>query len=70
VVNPSEGLDRADGRAHRAELRGLAPRVLELRSRIRVDEVALPDVLIPQADEDARVLSFQESPGNSGAPVV
>src|SRR5687768_9957643 len=60
----------ADGRAHRAELLGLAARVLELRPRVRVDEVALLDPAIAHPDEDARVLSFQESSGDSPGPEV
>jgi hypothetical protein len=64
------GFGGANGRAHRAELRGLAARVLEGRARVGVDEVTLLDVDVAHPDEDARVLSFQESSGNSACPEV
>lgn len=60
----------ADGRAHRAELQRLAPGVLELRPRVGVDEVTLLDVGVAPLDQQARVLSLQESSGNSPSPEV
>src|SRR5438094_805096 len=43
-------LGGADRRAHGAELRGIAPRVLERRAGVRVDELALPDVRVSPRD--------------------
>ena len=63
-------LGRADGRAHRAELRGLAAGVLERRARVRVDEVSLLDVRVGPLNQQARVLAFEQRPGNSAGPEV
>src|SRR2546430_14814471 len=45
------------GRAHRAELRGLATSVLERRIRIGVDELALGYVGVRPLHQQARVLT-------------
>src|SRR5213078_1663472 len=63
-------LGGADRRAHGAELRGLAPRVLERRARVGVDELALLDVSVTPRDQLPRVLSGQERAGNSAGPEV
>src|SRR5205085_7607890 len=63
-------LGGSDGRSHRAELLGLAARVLERRARVRVHEVALLYVDVATLDQQARVLSLQESSCNSPGPEV
>src|SRR5437764_14374274 len=63
-------LGGSDGRSHRAELLGLAARVLERGARVRVHEVALLYVGVATLDQQARVLSLQESSGNSPGPEV
>ena len=60
----------ADRRSHRAELLRLAARVLERRPGVGVDEVALLDVGVAACDQLSRVLSLQESSGNSAGPEV
>jgi hypothetical protein len=50
-------LGRADRRAHRAEPRGLATSVLERRTRVSVDELALLDVGVRPLDQQACVLA-------------
>src|SRR3954447_26343080 len=61
-------LRRADRRAHRAEVGGLPPRVLGRRASVGIDEVPLLDVGVAQLNQQARVLSLQESSGNSASP--
>jgi hypothetical protein len=64
------GLGGADGRAHRAELGRLAAGVLELRAGERIDRLALRDLAVAEREQDPRVLSFQESSGDSAGPEV
>ena len=59
-----------DGRAHRAELLGFAAGVFELGARVGVDEVALLDLDVPARDQLPRVLSLEESTGNSPGPEI
>ena len=69
-MRPSAALDRRDRRSHRAELRGLAARVLERRARVRIDEFAVFDVDVGPLDQQARVLPVEQRPGNSASPEV
>src|SRR3954452_1369946 len=59
-----------DRRPHRAELGGLPPRVLGRRASVRINEVPMLDVGVAQLDQQARVLSLQESSGDSASPEV
>src|ERR687887_152785 len=70
VTERSARLARADGRTHRAELLRLSAGVLEGRPRIGVNQVPLFDVREPERHQLARMLSFQESSGNSPGPEV
>jgi hypothetical protein len=56
IVSP-DGFVGLYRRAHRAELGGLAARVLERRLRVCVDELALLDVGVRPLDQQARVLT-------------
>ena len=66
----ARGLGRADGRAHGAELRRLAARVLVGGAGVGVDEFALDDLCVGPLDEQARVLSEEQRAGGSGRPEV
>src|SRR5919106_1927997 len=57
-------------RAARAELLRLAPRVLELRARVRLDEIARCDALEAVAGQEPGALCPQPSPRNSAGPEV
>jgi hypothetical protein len=59
-----------DRRAHRAELGRLAAGVLERGSRIGIDELALLDVAVGPLDQQARVLTGEQRPGNSAGPQI
>jgi hypothetical protein len=63
-------LGGADRRAHRAELGRLLPRVLERGARVGVDEVTLLDLDVAACDQPPRVLSLQESSGDSPGPEI
>jgi hypothetical protein len=65
--SPLHGTDR---RPHRAVLLRLPSSVLELGASVRVDQVALLDVGVAPLNQQARVLSFQESSGNSPSPEI
>jgi hypothetical protein len=66
----ADRLGGANRGAHRSELGGLAARVGVVRTRIGVDELSLFDVDVAPLNQQARVLSFQESSGNSASPEV
>src|SRR4051794_1989593 len=74
MSHPSDGVvdwfGCPDRRPHRAELRGLPPRVLGRRAPVCIDEVSLLDVGVAQLNQQACVLSLQESSGNSASPEV
>jgi hypothetical protein len=63
-------LRRPDRRAHRAELRGLAARVLERRARVGVNGLSLFDVGVCPLNQQARVLSGEQRAGDSASPEV
>src|SRR5260370_2985561 len=63
-------LDGANRRAHRAELGGLAARVLEGGARVGIDEVALGDLGVGPLDQQTRMLAFEQRPGASASPEV
>jgi hypothetical protein len=66
----SAWLGRADRGSHGAELGGLAARVLERRSGVGVDEVALGDVGVGPLDQQARVLAMEQRAGDSARPQI
>jgi hypothetical protein len=61
---------RPDGGSHRAELGGLAPGVFGRGACEGVYELSLLDVDVAPCDQLPRVLSMQESAGNSAGPEV
>jgi hypothetical protein len=70
LVSSTLRLGGADGRSHRAELGRLAARVLELGAGEGVDRLALRDLAVAEREQDPRVLSLQESSGDSAGPEV
>ena len=70
LVNSALWLGGADRRSHRAELCGLAAGVLKRRAGEGVYRLALLDFAVAQPDQQPRVLSFQESSGDSAGPEV
>src|SRR5436190_4423540 len=63
-------LPGADDRAHRSELGGLPARLGVVGVAERVHQFALLDVRVAPCDQLPRVLSLQESSGNSPRPEV
>src|SRR5437764_13402174 len=57
AISPPRGFVGLYGRAHRAELGGLATRVLKRGTRVGVDELALLDVGVRPLNQQARVLT-------------
>lgn len=63
-------LGGADRGSHGAEFGRFAAGVLESRPGVGIDQLALRDVGVAACDQLSRMLSFQESSGNSAGPEV
>jgi hypothetical protein len=66
----SAAFRRADGGSHRAEFGGLPAGVLKRRAGVGIDQLAARDVGVGPLDQQARVLAFEQRPGNSACPQI